>query len=98
MSDISMGDLFRERYFRGRRSRRLRNVAFAVMLISAAGVPTWILLGATPSGIIIEVVLLPTILTVLGMVAGLSRKPQFLYPFWILLGVMLATFARVVSL
>lgn len=93
-----MTDHFLEAYFRGKSVRRLRYFGGSAAVTLTAFLLTWVYSGFVTSASLIETALIPGLLGLVGMLVGVSRKPQFLFPFWAVVGFLLAASLRVVTL
>jgi hypothetical protein len=94
----SMTDHFLDAYYKGRLVRRLRNFVLSAIVTLTAFLLTWFCSGFGTSASLIDVAIIPGILGLLGMLVGVSRKPQFLFPFWAIVGFLLAASLRVIIL
>jgi len=88
MSKKTMTDHFLNAYYKGQRIRRWKYVVIALAALVMGIFFGRVLVDVTPSPI--EVVIFPSILSELSLLIGISRRPEFIIPFWFVLGILVA--------
>lgn len=92
----AMENRFLEVYYKGRRVRRWRSLGIILVSGFVGATLAYILEDSVSRQWLIDVILLPTFLTLIGLVVSVSRRSSFLIPFWGLTGIVLGTIIRMV--